>query len=156
MMTIREKIIRLKNAFLYKIVTRFPYNKVRVLGLRKLGFEIGEEVYYSSSCVITQNFVYNRGKLVLGDRVAVGPNVMFILISHPNHSKIRAMMMKDGDNSIIVGSDVWIGGGSIILPGIKIGEGAVIGAGAVVTKNVEAYTIVAGNPAKVLRKLPIP
>jgi len=53
---------------------------------------------------------------------------------------------------VIIGNDVWIGNGAIILSGIEIGDGAVIGAGAVVTKNVEPYTIVAGNPAKELKK----
>lgn len=156
-MTIKEKTIRLRNAFLYKIVVRFPYNKVRVWGLRKLGHEVGKDVYFPGSSIITQNFVYNRGKLVLGNRVAVGPSVLFILASHPNQSRIRELMTKEGkENSIVVGDDVWIGGGAILLPGITIGEGAVVGAGAVVTKSVESYTVVAGNPAKILRKIQRP
>ena len=56
----------------------------------------------------------------------------------------------ESDNTIVVGDDVWIGGGAILLPGITIGEGVVIGAGSVVTKSVNPYTIVAGNPAKIL------
>lgn len=54
--------------------------------------------------------------------------------------------------STVIGNDVWIGFGVVILPGIKIGDGAIIGAGAIVTKDVEPFSIVAGNPAKVIRK----
>lgn len=53
---------------------------------------------------------------------------------------------------VFIGNDVWIGAGAIILPGISIGDGAVVGAGSIVTKDIEPYSIVAGNPAKVLRK----
>ncbi len=58
--------------------------------------------------------------------------------------------------SITIGDDVWVGGGVIILPGITIGEHAVVGAGSVVTKDVAPYTVVAGNPAKMVRKLERP
>ena len=88
-MTLKEKAIRLKNAFLYKIIVHFPYNKVRVWGLRKLGHEVGEEVYFSSSSIITQNFVYNRGKLVLGNRVAVGPSVVYPSFSSKSFTSKR-------------------------------------------------------------------
>ena len=56
------------------------------------------------------------------------------------------------DDITIIGNDVWIGNRSLVLQGVKIGDGAIIGAGSVVTKNVEPYTIVAGNPARVIRK----
>jgi acetyltransferase-like isoleucine patch superfamily enzyme len=54
---------------------------------------------------------------------------------------------------ISIGDDTWIGGAVVICPGVKIGNNSVIGAGSVVTKNVEAYTVVAGSPAKVIRRL---
>lgn len=54
---------------------------------------------------------------------------------------------------IVIGDDVWIGGGAIICPGVTIGEGVTVGAGSVVTKNVPPYTIVGGNPAKILKVL---
>lgn len=56
--------------------------------------------------------------------------------------------------AITIGNDVWVAGGAIILPGVTIGDGCTIGAGSVVTRNVESYTVVAGNPAKVIRRLP--
>lgn len=52
-----------------------------------------------------------------------------------------------------IGEDCWIGGGAIILPGVTIGDGVTVGAGSVVTKDVESYVVVAGNPAKVIRRL---
>ena len=56
--------------------------------------------------------------------------------------------------SVTIGNDVWIAGGVIILPGVTIGEGCTIGAGSVVTRDVEPYTVAAGNPAKVIKRLP--
>lgn len=64
--------------------------------------------------------------------------------------KIRQYKIKNG--SVTIGSDVWIGFGVIILPGVKIGDGAVIGAGSVIAKNIPPYSIVVGNPARVIRK----
>ena len=55
---------------------------------------------------------------------------------------------------IKIGNDVWVGGGAIILPGVTVGNGSTIGAGSVVTHDVESYTVVAGNPARVIRRLP--
>lgn len=68
----------------------------------------------------------------------------------PKAKNIRGQAINKGD--VIIGNDVWIGCNAIILSGVKIMDGAVIGAGSVVTKDVEPYTIVAGNPAKVIRK----
>jgi len=68
----------------------------------------------------------------------------------PEAKKIKGHPKTKGD--VIIGNDVWIGYGAIILSGVKIGDGAVIGAGSIVTKDVLPYTIVAGNPAKIIRK----
>ena len=143
---------RIKNALLYKAGTHFPYSKVRTWSLRKLGNEVGNDVYMASDVTITMNFCERKRKLIIGDRVSIAPKVTFILYSHPNFSKIRSSLdIKEED--IIIGDDVWIGAGSIILNGIKIGNGAIVGAGSVVTKNVEPNTIVCGNPARLLKKV---
>lgn len=151
-MSISEAFNRVKNAFLYKVMLRFPYLKVRIWALKKLGHVCGQRVYFSSDVTITQVFVRNRGKLTLGDRAAIGPGVIFILNSGPSASQIRSKM-PEKDVFIVVGQDAWIGAGAIVLPGVTIGEGAVIGAGAVVTKDVDPFTVVAGNPAHVIRKI---
>lgn len=151
-MSIRHFLIRAKNAFLYKQGVHFPYSKVRVWALRKLGHYVGEEVYFPADITITQNFVHNRGELSIGNRVSIGPNVTIILVAHSNASRIRNIV-DSKPSRVIIHDDAWIGAGSIILNGIEIGESAIIGAGSVVTKDVEPYTVVAGNPAKVIRRL---
>ena len=151
-MSVSEAIERIKNAFLYKRMLRFPMLKVRIWAFRKLGHVCGESVYFPSDLKLSQVFVRNKGRLVLGDRVSIGPGVIIILNSGANSSKIR-LKMSEKEPKVEIGSDAWIGAGAIILPSVKIGEGAVIGAGSVVTKDVEAHVVVAGNPARVIKAL---
>lgn len=94
-----------------------------------------------------------RGPASIGDNVMMGPDVVFL--SH-NHVADRTdiPMVQQGltpKEPVIIGNDVWIGMRSIFLPGIIVGNGAIIGAGSIVTKNVEPYAIVAGNPARLIR-----
>lgn len=154
MWLIKMWLKRIRKAFYYKVGMRFPYSKVRVWAMRKLGYKVGRDVYFPSDLIITQNLVDDQAKVVLGDRVSIAPRVMLLALSHANASNIR----KDIDTSksqIIIGDDCWIGAGAIILNGVTIGTGAVIGAGSVVTKDVEPYTIVAGNPAKKIKDVQI-
>lgn len=151
-MSLKNSITRLTNAFWYKVVLRFPYSKIRISALKHLGHRIGENVYCPSDLIITQNFVNQPYHLSLGNRVSIAPKCIFILMSHPNSSKIRNLAPQHGGD-ITIEDDAWIGAGSIILPGIHIGSSAIIGAGSVVTKDVEPFSIVAGNPARVIRKI---
>ena len=144
---------RIRKAFWYKVGMRFPYNKVRIMSMRKLGYKVGENVYFPSDLVITQNFVDDQTTLEIGDRVAIAPRVIIVALSHANRSHIRQNMGKQ-EIGVKICNDCWIGAGAIILNGVTIGEGAVVGAGAVVTKNVEPYTIVAGNPARKIKDVP--
>lgn len=146
MKQIKNTLIRVKNAILYKQGVHFPFSKVRIWALRKLGHHVGKDVYFPADLTITQNFVHSRGLLYIGDRVSIAPDVILTLASHPNASKIRDNLVLK-PSTIRIEDDVWIGAGAIILNGITIGEGAVVGAGSVVTHDVEPYTIVAGNPA---------
>jgi len=101
--------------------------------------------------------------ITLGDYVAVGPNVQFITDTHPVRPEDRFQPAEEGDElpfrvvnlayPITVGDYVWIGAGATIMPGVTIGEGAVVAASSVVTKDVEPRTIVAGNPARFLRSV---
>ena len=110
-------------------------------------------VYVAQDLCLTQNFIDNRGRLKLGDRVSIAPHVVIVLVSHANFSKIREAASSARGSGVTIGNDVWIGAGAIILNGVTIGEGAVVGAGSVVTKDVNPYEIVAGNPARVIRKI---
>lgn len=153
-MTCKEWLIRIKNASLYKLGVHFPYSPVRRWSMRKLGYSVGDNVYIASDITITQNFVYNRGSLEIGDRVSIAPRVVITLISHANASHMRKYIpIRQG--GVKIGNDCWIGAGVIILNGITIGDGAVVGAGAVVTKDVEPYTIVVGNPAHKIKDIQI-
>ena len=92
------------------------------------------------------------GKIVIGDNVLVGPNVVFRSSNHnitDINIPIRSQGTKIGD--IIVGNNVWIGSNCVILMGVKIGEGAVIAAGAVVNKDVPSFNVVGGVPAKIIK-----
>ena len=86
--------------------------------------------------------------------VMMGPNVSIYTSNH-KFDRTDIPMIKQGNSEtkpVIIENDVWIGANVIILPGVTIHEGSIIAAGAVVTKDVECYTIVAGNPAKVIKK----
>ena len=151
-MTLKETYIRCKNAFFYKVMMRMPYLRIRTWALRKQGFSVGKNVYLPADIKIAHNFVYKQGELFIGDRVSIAPSVIIILSSHSNFSTVSHNVSKK-ESHVIIGNDAWIGAGSIIMNGITIGEGAIVGAGSIVTHNVPPFTVVAGNPARVIRKI---
>lgn len=90
----------------------------------------------------------------IGDDVMMAPEVIIFSVGH-NTARIDQPMRTQGNlkaNPVTIGSDVWIGQRAIILPGITIGCGAIIASGSVVTKDVEAYSVVGGNPASLIKK----
>ncbi|MEB8344826.1 CatB-related O-acetyltransferase [Flavobacteriaceae bacterium KMM 6898] len=110
------------------------------------GIEIGDKSGIGVNCHV-------RGPLKIGSYVMMGPEVLILTSSH-NIDRIDTPMNLQGHpakRKVEIKDDVWIGARVIILPGVTIGTGAIIGAGAVVTKNVEDYAIVGGNPAKLIR-----
>jgi maltose O-acetyltransferase len=84
--------------------------------------------------------------------VAIGPNVTLVLSSDANNSKLMEIIPPIV-GSVIIREDSWIGAGTIILPNVEIGRMAIIGAASLVTKNVEEYSVVVGNPARFLKKV---
>lgn len=109
---------------------------------------------------IGENFVGNfnltildEAKVTIGNNVFIGPNTTICTIIHAYDAPSRNEGIMCA-RSVRICDNVWIAANVIVLPGVTIGEGAVIGAGSVVTKGVAPYTIVAGNPARVVRKIP--
>lgn len=93
------------------------------------------------------------GKVILGENVMMGSECMIYTANH-NFNRVDIPMNRQGfseEKPVVVGNDVWIGGRVTILPGVHIGNGVVIGAGAVVTKDIPDFAVVGGNPAKVIR-----
>jgi len=93
-------------------------------------------------------YIDGRGKLSIGENVSISPYVKIITASHDVNSATFEYIIK----STLICDYVWIGTEAIILPGVTIGKGAVIAAGSVVTKDVQPFDIVAGNPAKVIKQ----
>lgn len=90
--------------------------------------------------------------ITIGEDVQVGPNVQFLTPTHPVDPETRRAKWEAAE-PITIGNNVWLGGGVIILLGVSIGENTVVGAGAVVTKDLPANMIAIGNPARVIRQI---
>jgi maltose O-acetyltransferase len=90
--------------------------------------------------------------ITIGDDVQIASNVQLLTATHPLDAKRRRAGWESG-RPITIHDGAWLGGGAIILPGVIIGENAVVGAGTVVTRDVEPNVVVAGNPARVIRRL---
>lgn len=90
--------------------------------------------------------------ITIGDDVQMGPNVQLLTPTHPIDPTERRDKWESA-SPIIIGNNVWLGGGAIVLAGVTIGENSIIGAGAVVTKDIPANVVAVGNPAKVIKTL---
>ena len=106
---------------------------------------LGENVFINSSC-----HFQDQGGIYLGNNVLIGHNVTLATLNHAQEPKDRGSMIP---KAIHIGDNVWIGSDSTILPGVTIGNGAIIGAGSVVTKDVASYTAVAGVPARFIKNV---
>lgn len=107
---------------------------------------IGDNSGIGANCVLADY-------VSIGKNVMMGPNCYFVTSNHA-FSNVKIPMMQQGFSErkpIYIEDDVWIGYGCIFLPGVRVGKGAIVGAGAVVTKDVTPFSIVGGNPAKVIR-----
>ena len=105
---------------------------------------IGRGVFLNFNCVLL-----DVTSIEIGDQTQIGPSVQIYAADHPRDPAARRANLENG-RPVHIGANVWIGGGSIILPGVTIGDDAIIGAGSVVTRDVPPGATVAGNPARVL------
>jgi acetyltransferase-like isoleucine patch superfamily enzyme len=141
---LRKKILKrwARNAF-------FP--SARVSLLRLCGFSIGEDVYIADDLIVVEE-LSERGNITIGDRVSIAPRVTLVTSSHPNHSRTRGFAPVAA-GPIVIENDAWLGAGCVILPGVRIGRGAVVGANSVVVHDVAPLHVVAGQPARTVREL---
>ena len=109
--------------------------------------QVGKNFFANYNCTIL-----DVGKVTFGDNCFLAPNVAIYTAGHPIHPDARNSMYEYGID-VTIGHNVWIGGNAVICPGVTIGDNCVIGAGSVVTKDVPAWSIAAGNPARVIRKI---
>jgi maltose O-acetyltransferase len=130
----------------------FPLNSIRVWGLRMCGFKVGQKVYIGSGLALTLPNSHSECDLVIGDRVAIAPRVTLILASDANWSRLNSII-PPVKGKIVLNDDCWLGAGVIVLPDVSIGEMSVVGAGSVVTHDVPPYTMVAGIPAREIKKI---
>ena len=107
---------------------------------------LGERVFFNFTCV-----VLDVCRVEIGDYTLFGPAVQIYTATHPMDPVLRRK--QEFAKPITVGSDVWVGGGAIILPGVHIGSRSVIGAGSVVTRDVPDDVFAAGNPCRVVREI---
>ena len=132
-----------------------------------LVFPHGGGISIGAWCYIGEGVrVWSSGSISIGDRVLISHNVnIFDSLTHPlnprhRHNQFMAIMRTGhpscidlGERPVILNDDVWVGANASVLRGVTIGEGAIVGAGSVVTHDIPPYTIAAGNPAQVIRGL---
>ncbi len=109
--------------------------------------EVGRNFFCNYNCTML-----DVGMIRIGDNVQMAPNVAIYTAGHPVHPATRNSAYEYGID-VTIGNNVWIGGNVVICPGVTIGDNAVIGAGSVVLRDIPAWTIAAGNPCKVIRKI---
>ena len=109
--------------------------------------EVGKNFFANYNCTIL-----DVGKVIIGENCQLAPNVSIYTAGHPLHPDSRNSAYEYGID-VTIGDNCWIGGNSVICPGVHIGNNVVIGAGSVVTKDIPDWSVAAGNPCRVIRKI---
>jgi maltose O-acetyltransferase len=161
-------------ALYYLIVSHLPhsrysilFNRIRVWYLRRILkiMEGGEKTYFEHhifiggpgkvrfgrSCQINENTFIEEADI--GDFVMVAPNVAILSSTH-NHDRTDIPMIFQGETTgrkVVIEDDVWLGRNVLVMPGVRIGKGSIVAAGAVVTRDIPMYSIVGGVPARIIR-----
>lgn len=124
--------------------------------------DYGNNIEFGDNCEVNMNCTFlDDNRIVIGDNALIAPNVQIYTAFHPTNAADRfGQPQPDGSFAfcktqtapVIIGKNVWIGGGAVILPGVTIGDNVVIGAGSVVTKDIPSNTVACGNPCRVVRE----
>jgi maltose O-acetyltransferase len=139
-----------RRALLTKLFARFGEGTVFNPTLRcDYGFNIavGERTFVNFDCVLL-----DCNRITIGDEVQIAPGVHIYTATHPIDAKVRRSGFEYA-LPVSIGDGVWLGGGTIVCPGVTIGENAVVGAGSVVTRHLSANVLAAGNPCRIIRQL---
>ena len=124
--------------------------------------DYGNNIYFGNNCEVNMNCTFlDDNLIIIGDNALIAPNVQIYTAFHPTNAGERFGEMKEDGSfafcktqtaPVRIGSNVWIGGGAIIMPGVTIGDNVVIGAGSVVTRDIPSDKIAYGNPCRVMRE----
>lgn len=121
----------------YRTYFRYPGN-----------ISMGDNVVINRGSKIYASYYNKESRVVIGNNVAIGPEVSIFCAGHD----IGHLDLPDNAASVVIEDDVWIGGRSVILQGVTIGKGAVVAGGSVVVRSIPPFTVVAGNPATIIKK----
>lgn len=114
----------------------------------------GKHVHFGNNIYANFNLtLVDDSHIYVGDGTMFGPNVTVATAGHPVLPELRGAAPYQYNLPVHIGKNCWIGAGALILPGVRIGDGSVIGAGSVVTKDIPAGCVAAGNPCRVLREI---
>lgn len=123
--------------------------------------DYGNNIYFGNNCEVNMNCTFlDDNMIIIGDNALIAPNVQIYTAFHPTNARERFGEVKEDGSfafcktqtaPVRIGSNVWIGGGAIIMPGVTIGDNVVIGAGSVVTRDIPSDKIAYGNPCRVMR-----
>lgn len=136
--------------YVAKVLNLMPYDK-----RSKIEYSVylsnAKGISFGTNCRINENVFIQQA--VIGNNVLIAPNVAILSVSH-NHENIDIPIVDQGDtepNPPIIEDGVWLGRNVVVMPGIRIGAGAIVGAGAVVTKDIPPYVIAGGVPARIIK-----
>ncbi len=120
--------------------------------------DYGENIHIGNNVEINMNCVFlDCNRITIGDYSGIGPGVHIYTVFHPTNPLERlpasSTFWKSQTAPVSIGKNVWIGGGSILLPGVHIGDETTIGAGSIVTKDIPARCVAVGNPCRIVKKL---
>jgi maltose O-acetyltransferase len=151
---LEQEAARLPRKLLRWLGANHPDNRTRQIFFRMTGVSIGEGTNITPGLIVNDGY---SGLVRIGNRVSIATNVTLVADSNPNNSRlgaepyVRERLIKTAP--VVIEDDVWLGTNAVVLPGVRVGRGAVVGAGAVVTRDVPPFVVVAGAPARVIRTL---
>jgi len=148
--TTYEMEIEKRNEIYSKLFGKFSDNltiKAPFYCVYGINTYLGENIFMNLNC-----FIIDCAKVTIGDNTLLGPNVHIYTAGHTTNPKLLKKDMNFA-KEIVIGRNVWIGGGAILNPGVTIGDNSVIGSGSVVTKDIPSNCVAVGNPCKVIKYL---